>query len=84
MQQAYVVTGSLSSGRVVELDEALPVTVAKVRVTVEVLEIPPPPPPHAEFMAKMHEEQRKRGFVPPTREEVDAYLKAERESWDDE
>lgn len=83
MHQAYVVTGSLSGGRVVELDEALPVNRGKVRVIVEVLETPPPPMPHDEFMAQLREKQRERGHVPPTKEEVDTYLKAERESWDD-
>jgi hypothetical protein len=83
MQQAYVVMGSLSGGRVVELDEALPVGHGKVRVIVEVLAPPAPPTPHDEFMAQLRERQRQRGHVPRTREEVDAYLKAERESWDD-
>ena len=31
----------------------------------------------------IRESQRKRGHIPPTREEVDADIKAERDSWGD-
>ena len=34
-------------------------------------------------LEKIGESQRQRGHIPPTREEVDAYLKAERDSWGD-
>ncbi len=83
MQQAYIVTGAVVDGLTLKLDEALPFTQARVRVLVEIL----PSEEKAtlkEVLAKIHQGQRERGFVPPTREAVDAYLKAERESWDDE
>lgn len=83
MQQAYVVTGSVVDGQTLRLDETLPVTDARVRVVVEVL----PPEGKAtlkEVLAGIHQGQRARGFVPPTREEVDAALAAERASWEDE
>jgi hypothetical protein len=82
MQQAYIVTGLLTDGQTLKLDESLPLKEGKVRVIVEVL-----PEGTAskleEVLALIHQRQRERGYVPPTREEVDAYLKAERESWDD-
>jgi hypothetical protein len=81
MQNAYVVTGSVTGERTLELDEALPIKAGKVRVTVEVLETPPKMS-LPEFMDWLHKRQDERGFVPPTREEVDAYLNAERDSWD--
>jgi hypothetical protein len=82
MRQAYVVTGSLTDPRTVTLDEALPLECGRVRVVIETLPSEPPGN-HADLMAMIWEGQRRRGHVPPTREAVDAYLKAERESWDD-
>jgi hypothetical protein len=82
MQNAYIVTGSVADERTLTLDEPLPVKAGKVRVTVEVL----PAEPRrtlSEVLEEIHRGQRERGFVPPTREEVDAYLKAERDSWDE-
>lgn len=81
MQNAYIVTGSITDERTLRLDEALPVTAGKVRVLVEVLETPPKLP-YTEFMAWLHKRQEERGQVPPTRAEVDAYLDAERDSWE--
>jgi hypothetical protein len=82
MQQAYVVTGSLSDSRTVRLDEPIPVPSGKVRVIVEVAEIVPKMS-HEEFLAWLRERQEARGHVPRTREEVDASLRADRDSWDD-
>jgi hypothetical protein len=79
MQPALVVTASVIDDRTLKLDEPLPLTTGKVRITVEVL----PPPSRDELLDKIHQGQRDRGFVPPTREQVDAYLDAERKSWDD-
>jgi hypothetical protein len=82
MHQAYVVTGSLRDGSTVALDERLPQDSGKVRVTVELL------PAEAKtdlasFLAQLWEQQRQREHAPPSKEEVDAYLQAERASWDD-
>ena len=81
MQNAFIVTGSVADERTLKLDEALPVQSGKVRVIVEVVETPPKLP-YTEFMAWLRKRQEERGHVPPTREEVDAYLNAERDSWD--
>lgn len=78
----YTVTGSLVDGQTLQLDEALPIATAKVRVVIEVVE-PASKSSYMEVMETIWADQRARGFVPPTREEVDAYLKAERDSWDD-
>jgi hypothetical protein len=82
MQNAYIVTGSVMDERSLKLDEPLPVKAGKVRITVEIL---PGEPKEtlSEFLERIHQAQRERGYVPPTREEVDAYLNAERDSWDD-
>jgi hypothetical protein len=83
MHHAYVLTGSMSDERTVRLDEALPIKEGKVRVVVELVS-GEKKPTLSEVLETIHRGQRERGFVSPTREQVDAYLKAERESWDDE
>jgi hypothetical protein len=64
MQNTYIVTGSVVDGRTLKLDEALPLQEGKVRVTVEVL---PGEPAETlgEFLERIHQGQRERGFVPP-------------------
>lgn len=81
MSQIYQLTGELSDSRTLRLDEPLPATAGKVRVTVELL-ASPSRPDLKEFMERMWENQRRRGHVPPAKEDVDAYLKGERDSWD--
>lgn len=81
MQTAYVVTGNLASSRTITLDEALSVNRVRVRVIVELLSEPEPERPYEEVMAEIYEGQRQRGHKPRTAEEVDAYLRGERESW---
>ena len=82
MQQAFVVMGSLTDSHTVRLDEPIPVPGGKVRVIVEVAEMARKMS-HEEFLAWLQERQAARGHVPRSREEVDASLRAERESWDD-
>lgn len=82
MNNTYIVTGTLTDERTVTLDEALPLTPMKVRLVVEPLR-PVPQRPYLEVMADIRQRQRARGHPPPTREEVDAYLQAERDSWGD-
>ncbi len=82
MQTAYIVTGTLNDDQTVTLDEAIPLAPMKVRLSVEPLERKPPRA-HDEVIAEIWERQRARGYRPPTRAEVDAYLQTERESWDE-
>ena len=77
----YVVTGTLSNGRQVELDEALPLGDARVRVSIEPITTRNVRPVR-EVIAQIRKEQQECGHVPPTREEVDRYLADERASWD--
>jgi hypothetical protein len=82
MQNAYVINGSVADERTLKLDEDLPVRAGKVRVTVEMLPAETKPMLSA-VLERIHQRQRERGFVPPTREEVDAYIiNAARDSWD--
>jgi hypothetical protein len=82
MQQAYVVTGSLTDSRTVRLDEPIPASGCKVRVIVELADTARKMS-NEEFLAWLRERQEARGHIPRTREEVDASLRAERDSWDD-
>jgi hypothetical protein len=78
--QTYTVTGTVTDGNTVTLDTAVPLKSAKVRVTLE----PMPNPQelsYIEVIEEIHRNQRARGFQPPTKEEVDEYIRQERESW---
>jgi hypothetical protein len=84
VRDAYVVTGTLTDGRTVALDEGLPLGPTRVRVVIE------PLPgrdaggqrPYREVVAEIRRRQTQRGHRPPTREAVDAHLRPEREGWD--
>ena len=80
MQNTYSVTGTLTDGRTVTLDEALPLGPMKVRLVVEPLS-PAIDRPYLEVLAAMRRRQTARGFRPPSREEVDSCLAEERASW---
>lgn len=82
MQNAYIVTGKLTDDHTVTLDESLPLTPMKVRVVVEPLSYVPQRS-YPEVIAAIRQRQHSRGHQPPTKEEVDAYLRAERESWEE-
>ncbi|MDA1049050.1 MAG: hypothetical protein O3C40_01030 [Planctomycetota bacterium] len=78
-QNTYVVTGTMSDEQTVVLDEPLPIKEGRVRLIVET--IGEHKRSYSEVMAAIRERQRLRGYEPPTREEVDAYIQAERDSW---
>lgn len=81
MTQAYVLTGHLENARSLALDEPLPLTQGKVRVTVQpIREVPSQS--DARVLAQIWTANANAGRIPPTREEVDHYLEVERASWD--
>jgi hypothetical protein len=82
MNSLHVVTGELIDDHTVTLDEPLPLAPMKVRVTVEPIG-EHRRRPFMEVMEEIWARQRARGHQPPTREEVDEYLRSERESWGD-
>jgi hypothetical protein len=82
MHSAYIVTGTLTDAHTVSLDEALPLTPTRVRLIVEPL-LSASPRQYQEVIAGIRERQRTRGHQAPTREEVDKYLQAERDSWEE-
>ena len=74
VKQAYIVTGTLKGDRTVELDEPIGLHNYKVRVIVEPVE-PLPRRPLKETMAEIRRMQDESGHVPPTKEEIDEYLR---------
>jgi hypothetical protein len=81
MTNAYVVTGTLTDAKTVQLDEPLPLSGGKVRVVVEAVE-PKTPEPLSAFLRRIWADQNRRGHVPPTVEEVEARIREERD-WGD-
>jgi hypothetical protein len=94
MTGSKMITGYLEEGRIVTLDEELPIKTAKLTMKLESVE-----PltreldasdiqatsrrPLMEVMEEIWQAQRERGHVPLTKEEVDAYIQGERDSWGD-
>ena len=88
MTNTYVLTGTLTDPQTVKLSEPLPVPPGdELRLTVEVVRETSTRGNSADFLAKLakiREDQRLSGHVPMTREEIDAYLTGERNSWGDD
>jgi hypothetical protein len=82
MNANYTATGTLSNGDTVRLDQALPTVSGRVRLMIEV-EAPAQPTSILEAMKPIWDAQIRRGHVPPTAEEVEEYIRRERESWND-
>jgi hypothetical protein len=84
VRDAYVVTGTLTDGRTVALDEGLPLGPTRVRVVIEPLPAGETGGlrPYRDVVAEIRRRQRQRGHRPPARETVDALIRAEREGWD--
>jgi hypothetical protein len=80
MAKSYVLTGTIRDDQTVVLDEPLPLKSGRVRLTLESLR-PEPRKSYREVLAEIRRRQRARGHQPRSREEIDAYLASERESW---
>jgi hypothetical protein len=80
MRPTWVVTGTLTDGKTLTLDEVVPLEPGRVRVVIEQLPPEPthPPQPLQEFLEQIWERQRQRGHVPPTPEEVEAWMRESR------
>jgi hypothetical protein len=79
----YETTGTVTANGTLVLDAPLPIAEGKVRVTVQADAEPPKAKLSlSEYLEALRQRQAARGHVPMTGEEVDAYLREERESWD--
>ena len=81
MNDTYTATGTLIDGRTVTLNRDIPIPKGKVHVVVKSLEKVSKRPVR-DVLSDIHKKQNARGHTPPVREQVDTYLKAERDSWD--
>ncbi len=81
MKTSYVITGKVVSPNQVQLDEALPLEGAAVRVTVEPLENQEVRSV-LDVMAQIRERQKERGHQPPSKRDVDTSVAHERNGWE--
>jgi hypothetical protein len=88
MTGAIIVTGTISSDRVLTLDEPLVGCSGRVRLVIESLPEPtgdtPPPNEFLAMMERVWDGQRQRGHIPPTPEEVERRIRELRDDWKDE
>ena len=81
MKTTYEVTGTLTDEHTVKLDKNLPISPSKVRLVVEPVE-ERERVSRQEVLARIHARQRERGHTAPTKEQVDAHIRRERDSWE--
>ena len=81
MAKSKIVTGTLIDDRTVALDKPTSLRPMKVRVAIEPLDEIERRPYRPEVIAKIHAAQSARGYLPPSREEVDRRVETERDSW---
>ena len=81
MEQAYIMEATVEDRRHLHLDESLPLSAERVRVTVETLPPRKPKSSFTEVVGAIHARLTVVGHVSPTRVHVDAYLNEERNSW---
>lgn len=83
MSDSYTTTATLSNKKTLILDEPVPLIGGRVRVTIEQL---PEALSSTAFLAKLraiHQRLRESGYRSRSREEIDAQVKAERDSWEE-
>jgi len=79
--KVYEATGATDDGATIVLDTPLPV---RGRVKVQVEAQNEEAQNLWEFLETLHAQQRARGHVPPTPEEVESYIRELRSEWRDE
>jgi hypothetical protein len=82
MTNAYIITGTLTDAKTVQLDEPLPMSAGRVRVIVEPAILAAKKPPLGQVMEKIWAEQAAQGQIPPTEGDVEARIREERD-WGD-
>ena len=81
MQNAYILTGSLKSPTMIELDESLSLAMQKVRVIIEPIQSIGKKQSLLLTLNKIQAKQEKRKFVSPLKEEIDSYIAKLRNDW---
>lgn len=83
MSKREIVTGILIDDRTVTLDKPLRLPPTKVRLAIEPLDANQHRLYRPDVIVHIHAAQAARGYRPPTREEVDQRVQAERDGWND-
>jgi hypothetical protein len=84
MEQTYIVNGTVENGQIIHLDEPVPISTKRVSVIVRpALQKERNGKTLVEWLEKIHERRRKLGIKSLTKEEIDAWIKEERDSWGD-
>ncbi|MBP9888158.1 MAG: hypothetical protein KBF93_17795 [Leptospiraceae bacterium] len=81
MQNAYILTGSLKTPTMIELDESLSLAMQKVRVIVEPMQAVRKKQSLLLTLNKIQAKQEKRNYISPRKEEVDLYITRLRDDW---
>jgi hypothetical protein len=71
---AYVMTGTLTDGRTVTLDEALPLLGGKVRITVETIDAAVPKQTLNEWLEGMRSRRAAAGVAPLTDDQIEEWI----------
>jgi hypothetical protein len=82
MSDVYVGTGTLSNEKTVTLDRPVPLPPGRVRVTVEPLPREQPSGDLRDRLNVIRETLHASGYHFRSRDEIDAQIQAERESWE--
>jgi hypothetical protein len=83
MASSYVVNGTLRDNTIVVLDEPIPIGTTRVRLVLEVLSPESSTGSLRDFLADLRARQTARGHIPRSKEEIDAAIRADRDSWGD-
>ncbi len=81
MQNAYILTGSLKSPTMIELDESLSLAIQKVSVIIEPIQSIGKKQSLLSTLNKIKTRQEKRKFISPLKEEIDSYIVRLRDDW---
>lgn len=80
--EVYTSVGTLATPQTVVLDDPVALPLGRVRVVVEALPETPPERAWLTILAEIRQTLRQSGYHSRSREEIDAQLQAERDSWD--
>jgi len=87
MIETTTLHGTLEGGQIVTLDAPVDLPDGRIEVVIRSEAAEPRPADDGyvfgRALERIWERQKARGHIPPTREEVDEYLRIERDSWDD-
>ena len=82
MSEAYTGMGTLSNGKTVVLDKPVHLPPGRVRVIVEALPVGPTADDWLTTLKAIRQSLQGSGHRPRTRDEIDAQIESERESWE--